>query len=60
MAPTYPAMTPQEVMDTIAGAMSDSHPGDLDTDNNGQLVIYTGIYRWKDGSYHEEPEKEVV
>ena len=27
-----------------------------DTDNDGQIVIYTGRYRWTDGSIHLEPE----
>lgn len=32
---------------------------DLDqTDNDGQIVIYTGVYKWADGSLHTEPEHE--
>jgi hypothetical protein len=52
----YPAMTPKEVIETIIAGVSDSHPGDLETDNDGQLLVYTGIYRHKDGSYHETAE----
>jgi hypothetical protein len=26
------------------------------TDNEGQIIIYTGLYRWSDGSIHEEKE----
>lgn len=52
-------MTISEVLDEIVSFVSgDCHPDDLDVDNQGQIVIYTGIYRWKDGSYHSEKEEE--
>lgn len=28
----------------------------LDTDNDGQVVIYTGIYLWSDKTFRSEPE----
>jgi secreted PhoX family phosphatase len=45
----------QEVVDEINDSSWGS-PDNLETDNEGQLIIYTGIYRWKDGTYHEEAE----
>jgi hypothetical protein len=32
--------------------------GSYDTDNQAQLIIYTGIYQWSDGGYRFEPEFE--
>lgn len=29
---------------------------DCDTDNDGQMIIYTGIYYWRDGTLRDEPE----
>lgn len=29
---------------------------DIQTDNEGQLLIYTGLYEWCDGSIHNEPD----
>ena len=48
--------TEQEAIEDIVEGASDSHPYDLDTDLDGQLIIYTGIYRWKDGTYRDEAE----
>jgi len=30
----------------------------IDKDNEGQLVIYTGIYQWSDGTYHSSAEED--
>jgi hypothetical protein len=44
------------VMDIIVDGVLVRHPDDLEVDNEGQVIVYTGIYRWKDGSYHSEAE----
>ena len=46
----------EDVVDDIIDGASDCHPDNLDMDNDGQLIIYTGIYRHADGTYHYEPE----
>jgi hypothetical protein len=51
--------TAQEVMDDIIEGCSDSHPNDLPTDSDGQLLIYTGIYKWNDGTFHDEMDPEA-
>jgi hypothetical protein len=30
-----------------------------ETDNEGQIVLYTGLFQHSDGSIHDEPEAEV-
>ncbi len=31
---------------------------ELERDDNQQLVIYTGVFQWNDGTWHDEPEFE--
>jgi len=47
--------TVEEIMDAVLDNLESIN--DLATDNEGQLIVYTGIYRWKDGSFHDTPEK---
>ena len=44
-----------EVLLAIIHMMS-RHPDDMETDNEGQLIMYTGIYRQSDGSYADQPD----
>ncbi len=45
-----------DVADKIIDAITETPPDDMKTDQNGQLVVNTGVYRWKNGSYHDEVE----
>lgn len=49
-------LTHKEALDLIVKQLSNSNVDWFDTDNEGQLIVYTGIYRWADGTYHEEQE----
>jgi hypothetical protein len=31
-------------------------PEDCERDYDGQLMIYTGVYMWEDGTLHDEDE----
>jgi hypothetical protein len=33
---------------------------EIDHDNTEQIVLYTGLFRWKDGTVRDEPEQVVV
>ena len=33
---------------------------DYATNNDGELIIYTGFYRWSDDTYHTKPDPNPV
>lgn len=44
-----------EELDALIRAIKqDSNPDSLDTDNDGQVIIYTNVFRKEDGSYETE------
>ena len=43
-------------LELIEEALRELPSHDFGADNDGQIVIYTGIYRWSDGSYHTTAE----
>jgi len=54
------AITKEEVIDAIVETVSNSSPKDFDVDNDGQLIVYTGIFLWRDGTFHDEIEESAT
>ena len=50
------SLTPQEISDFIMDNLLTDYPESYPIDNEGQVLIYTGIYRWADGTFHMEME----
>jgi hypothetical protein len=49
-----------QIQTALIQMVEDIVPASMDTDNEGQLIIYTDIYRWSDGTYSDEPEEMEV
>ena len=47
--------TAEEARDIIDQLSHDSLC-EYNTDNEGQLIIYTNVYRWNDGTFRDEPD----
>jgi len=50
------AITSNEAIIEVARTILDG-TASTENDNQGQVIIYTGIYEWEDESLHYEPEK---
>jgi len=43
-----------EELDEIIAHLNETEP---ERDNQGQLVFYTGVFEWDDGSFRDTPER---
>jgi len=48
--------TVAEVEDIMIEAASDTHPSEAIIDEDGQIIMHTGIYRWNDGTFRDVAE----
>jgi hypothetical protein len=48
--------TETEVVRQMVELAVSEHPDLMEVDNEGQIIIYTGIFRWSDGTFHDESE----
>jgi hypothetical protein len=37
----------------------ESIDGDFQRDNSGQVIIYTSVFEWSDGTFRSEPQSET-
>jgi len=43
----------------VLNAIGPNNMDELETDNEGQVIIYTGVFRWSNGEYHYISEHGV-
>jgi len=49
----------EEVVHHLTRMIANNDPADLPTDIDGQLVIYTRLFRWNDGSFHDHADPSI-
>jgi hypothetical protein len=52
------ALTLVEAYEKLNSMVAESSLDDYEVDNQGQIVIYTDLFRWNDGTIHTTPESE--
>lgn len=50
-------LTDKKLTAWVISMLSEGHI-DMDTDNDGQVVIYTGVYEHDDGKYYTYPQDD--
>lgn len=51
---TYTKEQVDHMMDLSEMHLLDS--SSQEQDNHGQIILYTGIFEWEDGTFHDEPD----
>lgn len=50
-------LSTQEAKNKIIGQIRQGSLNDLERDNLGQLIVYTGLFMHQDGNIYTEPEE---